>query len=188
MPRRNGHDQLSVREKKLVRQYLPLAYKCLGYHRKLVSQYLDRDEAVERAFTGICYAVQCFDPKRGYKFVTYAVACVRGELLHGLMYHRRPCRSAHKTVALSHKVISGQVDKSRPVGCELDDQDEVREAMRYIHPSEQRVLLAYVEHGGLAAAGLELGMCKQRVSQIIVNVRRRMSGRRHKLGGSHAVV
>ncbi len=69
-----------IREK-LVHQYLPLVKVVAGRIAMGMPQYVERDELISNGYFGLLEAIERFDPKRGFKFETYAVVRIRGAIL-----------------------------------------------------------------------------------------------------------
>ena len=47
-------------------------------------QHVDRDDLISNGYFGLLEAVERFDPKRGFKFETYAVVRIRGAILDAI--------------------------------------------------------------------------------------------------------
>lgn len=69
---------------KLVNHYLPLVKVVAGRIAMGMPQYVDRDDLISNGYFGLLEAVERFDPKRGFKFETYAVVRIRGAILDAI--------------------------------------------------------------------------------------------------------
>ena len=58
---------------KLVHHYLPLVKVVAGRIAMGMPQYVEREELISNGYFGLLEAMERFDPKRGFKFETYAV-------------------------------------------------------------------------------------------------------------------
>ena len=72
-----------VREK-LVHHYLPLVKVVSGRIAMGMPQYVEREELISNGYFGLLEAIERFDPKRGFKFETYAVVRIRGAILDAI--------------------------------------------------------------------------------------------------------
>ena len=72
-----------VREK-LVHHYLPLVKVVAGRIAMGMPQYVEREELISNGYFGLLEAIERFDPKRGFKFETYAVVRIRGAILDAI--------------------------------------------------------------------------------------------------------
>ena len=71
----NNPDILSI----IIEKFKKLVYKIAGEYRNKGIEYKD---LLQLAFTGLVVAVNRFDVKKENKFSTFAVYCIRGEILH----------------------------------------------------------------------------------------------------------
>ena len=74
-------DHMPEIREKLVHQYLPLVKVVAGRIAMGMPQYVERDELISNGYFGLLEAIERFDPKRGFKFETYAVVRIRGAIL-----------------------------------------------------------------------------------------------------------
>ncbi len=74
---------LETREK-LVNHYLPLVKVVAGRIAMGMPQYVEREELISNGYFGLLEAIERFDPKRGFKFETYAVVRIRGAILDAI--------------------------------------------------------------------------------------------------------
>jgi len=78
----NDHST-EIREK-LVHHYLPLVKVVAGRIAMGMPQYVEREELISNGYFGLLEAMERFDPKRGFKFETYAVVRIRGAILDAI--------------------------------------------------------------------------------------------------------
>ena len=69
---------------KLVHHYLPLVKVVAGRIAMGMPQYVEREELISNGYFGLLEAMERFDPKRGFKFETYAVVRIRGAILDAI--------------------------------------------------------------------------------------------------------
>lgn len=72
-----------IREQ-LVSHYLPLVKVVAGRIAMGMPQYVEREELISNGYFGLLEAIERFDPKRGFKFETYAVVRIRGAILDAI--------------------------------------------------------------------------------------------------------
>lgn len=72
-----------IREQ-LVQHYLGLVKLVAGRLAIGLPQHVDRDDLISNGFFGLLEAIERFDPARGIKFETYAVARIRGSILDAI--------------------------------------------------------------------------------------------------------
>ena len=77
-------EHLPDTREKLVNHYLPLVKVVAGRIAMGMPQYVDRDDLISNGYFGLLEAVERFDPKRGFKFETYAVVRIRGAILDAI--------------------------------------------------------------------------------------------------------
>ena len=68
----------------LVNHYLPLVKVVAGRIAMGMPQYVEREELISNGYFGLLEAIERFDPKRGFKFETYAVVRIRGAILDAI--------------------------------------------------------------------------------------------------------
>ncbi len=69
---------------KLINHYLPLVKVVAGRIAMGMPQYVDREDLISNGYFGLLEALERFDPKRGFKFETYAVVRIRGAILDAI--------------------------------------------------------------------------------------------------------
>lgn len=72
-----------IREK-LIENYLMLVKLVAGRIAIGLPQHVDKDDLASNGFFGLLDALERFDPERGIKFETYAVARIRGSILDAI--------------------------------------------------------------------------------------------------------
>lgn len=68
----------------LIEHYLPLVKLVAGRVAIGMPQHVDRDDLASNGFFGLLEAIDRFDPVRGIKFETYAVARIRGSIIDSI--------------------------------------------------------------------------------------------------------
>lgn len=68
----------------LIEHYLPLVKLVANRVAIAMPQHVDRDDLASNGFFGLLEAIDRFDPVRGIKFETYAVARIRGSIIDSL--------------------------------------------------------------------------------------------------------
>lgn len=100
-----------IREQ-LVQHYLGLVKLVAGRLAIGLPQHVDRDDLISNGFFGLLEAIERFDPARGIKFETYAVARIRGSILDAIRAQdwlpvtlRQKAKQYEQTVAkLEHRL------------------------------------------------------------------------------------
>lgn len=72
-----------IREK-LIENYLMLVRVVAGRVAIGLPQHVDKDDLISNGFFGLLDAIERYDPERGIKFETYAVARIRGSILDAI--------------------------------------------------------------------------------------------------------
>jgi len=72
-----------VREK-LIQNYIGLVKLVAGRIAIGLPQHVDKDDLISNGFFGLLEAIERYDPTRGIKFETYAVARIRGSILDAI--------------------------------------------------------------------------------------------------------
>lgn len=78
------NDRTAEIREKLVHHYLPLVKVVAGRIAMGMPQYVEREELISNGYFGLLEAIERFDPKRGFKFETYAVVRIRGAILDAI--------------------------------------------------------------------------------------------------------
>lgn len=119
-----------IREK-LVHQYLPLVKVVAGRIAMGMPQYVERDELISNGYFGLLEAIERFDPKRGFKFETYAVVRVRGAILDAIRAQdwipvsvRQKARSYTQVLAeLEQKMGRSATDEELAAAMNMNSQE-----------------------------------------------------------------
>lgn len=96
----------------LIQNYLGLVRLVAGRLAIGLPQHVDKDDLISNGFFGLLDAIERFDPIRGIKFETYAVARIRGAILDAIRAQdwvpvslRQKARQYEQAVAqLEHKL------------------------------------------------------------------------------------
>lgn len=78
------NEHLADIREKLVHHYLPLVKVVAGRIAMGMPQYVEREELISNGYFGLLEALERFDPRRGFKFETYAVVRIRGAILDAI--------------------------------------------------------------------------------------------------------
>lgn len=132
----------------LILAYVPLVKYVAGRVSVGLPSNVDFDDLVSYGFFGLVDAIEKFDPERGVKFETYAVARIRGAVIDGLRSSDWVPRSVRqKAKELEKTVASLEAKLGRPA-----TDVEVSRALK-ITIAEYHELLAQVR--GVALASLD---------------------------------
>ncbi|MFH1484624.1 MAG: FliA/WhiG family RNA polymerase sigma factor [Chloroflexota bacterium] len=71
-------------KERLIMQYLPLVKYVVGRFPMSRTNVLSSDDLLSHGVIGLVQAVDRFDPTRGVKFETYAIARIRGSIIDGI--------------------------------------------------------------------------------------------------------
>jgi RNA polymerase sigma factor (sigma-70 family) len=167
--------RLNASQQELVRRYLGLARRLAARYAALVPRF--RDEIESAAMLGLCHAAIRFCERRRYRFSTYAICRIRGEIRSALRatelkgYRRRRRALAPQLVSQPCQLDAPwhPTDPAGPVGWELESLDEVERLARSLpHPYAVAVRL-YYGHAGVTMRQIacQLGVSDCRVSQIL---------------------
>jgi RNA polymerase sigma factor (sigma-70 family) len=74
-------NDITTHKKRIMESYLKLAIK-YAYDMKRKWKELDIDDLIQEASLGLAFAVDRFDPSRGYKFSTFATTTIVGHLMN----------------------------------------------------------------------------------------------------------
>ncbi|MEG6585908.1 FliA/WhiG family RNA polymerase sigma factor [Dendrosporobacter sp. 1207_IL3150] len=102
---------IDIRER-LIQNYLGLVKLVAGRIAIGLPQHVDKDDLISNGFFGLLEAIERFDPGKGFKFETYAVARIRGAILDAIRAQdwvpvaiRQKARQYEQTVAkLEHEL------------------------------------------------------------------------------------
>jgi RNA polymerase sigma factor for flagellar operon FliA len=90
---------------KLVSEYTPLIHFVLGQIHLPFSPLMQFEDAISYGFLGLLDALDKFDPSRGFKFETYAVARIRGSIRDGMRETQWMPRSVLQKMSLVEKAM-----------------------------------------------------------------------------------
>ncbi|MBO2518906.1 sigma-70 family RNA polymerase sigma factor [Limnochorda sp.] len=140
----------------LALRHLPLVREIAGRFRR---GGIDLEELVQSGTVGLLQALQGFDPDRGYRFSTYAVPFIVGEI-RAFLQNERGLRAGRRLEALGRRLEAAQArltqalgrsptlgELAAEVGVEPDEAFQALEALREprsldepVAPGEDRLL------------------------------------------------
>lgn len=119
------NEHMPETREKLISHYLPLVKVVAGRIAMGMPQYVDRDDLISNGYFGLLEALERFDPKRGFKFETYAVVRIRGAILDAVRAQDWiPVSVRQKARNYTHVLA----DLEQQLGRSASD-DEIAEAM-----------------------------------------------------------
>jgi RNA polymerase sigma factor for flagellar operon FliA len=104
----------AVREQ-LILQYAPLVKYVAGRLAVGLPQNVEQSDLVSYGIFGLIDAIEKFDPARGYKFETYAIARIRGAILDELRsidWVPRSVRAKAKALEKAYAKLEGQLHRT----------------------------------------------------------------------------
>ena len=119
----------TVREQ-LILQYSPLVKYVAGRLAVGLPQNVEQSDLVSYGIFGLIDAIEKFDPARGYKFETYAIARIRGAILDELRsidWVPRSIRAKAKRLEKAYAKLEGQLHRTptdEELAAELDMTDD----------------------------------------------------------------
>ncbi len=119
----------AVREQ-LILQYSPLVKYVAGRLAVGLPQNVEQSDLVSYGIFGLIDAIEKFDPARGYKFETYAIARIRGAILDELRsidWVPRSVRAKARALEKAYAKLEGQLHRTptdEELAAELDLTDE----------------------------------------------------------------
>lgn len=136
-----------------------------------VSLRSERGEALfSGGMRGLQRALERFDPAAGYAFSTYAWSWIRGAALREAK-RVRAFRQAHELFA-SHAVVYGSQAIERD-----EAREEAQALMARLSPRLRRVVVALFFEGKTQAdVALEMGLARQRITQLLQEALQVMRG------------
>jgi RNA polymerase sigma factor FliA len=180
-------DQLAVR-------HLPLVKFVARKMSSSLPDYVELDDLVSWGSIGLLDAIEKFEPTRGYKFSTYAVTRIRGEILDGLQKMEwapkqvvsrvRACRRISEALCIELGREPTIVEVAVKMECTVADvrtylHDGVQTRMKALHsPAED-------EEGGTIDVAQE---ADQEIAAEVVEIRRRVARAAAGLDGRERTV
>jgi RNA polymerase sigma factor for flagellar operon FliA len=119
----------AVREQ-LILQYSPLVKYVAGRLAVGLPQNVEQSDLVSYGIFGLIDAIEKFDPARGYKFETYAIARIRGSILDELRsidWVPRSVRAKARALEKAYAKLEGQLHRTptdEELAAELDLTDD----------------------------------------------------------------
>ncbi|MCS6860184.1 MAG: sigma-70 family RNA polymerase sigma factor, partial [Abditibacteriales bacterium] len=102
-------------KERLVAEYTPLIHFVLGQIHLPYTPLMQFEDAVSYGFLGLLDALDKFDPSRGFKFETYAVARIRGAVRDGMRETQWMPRSVLQKMSQVEKVMQRlEAEQGRP--------------------------------------------------------------------------
>jgi RNA polymerase sigma factor FliA len=143
--------QQSARDE-LILHYAPLVHFVAGRMAATAPSHVDRADLVGYGVFGLIDAVERFDPERGYRFETYAIARIRGNILDELRSYDWVPRS----VRAKARAIDNALGELRAALHRSPTEAELAGAMG-VTPDELQRALSQVAVGNLVNFDTALG-------------------------------
>jgi RNA polymerase sigma factor FliA len=125
-----------VEREALILEYAHLVRYVVGRIMVELPNHVDRDDLVSHGTIGLIKAVDRFDPRRGAKFETYAIAVIRGAVLEALRQEDWVPRSVReKARRLQTTVGQLEIQLGRP-----PEEEEIAEALEVSREEYDRIL------------------------------------------------
>ena len=123
----------------LIVHYAPLVHVVAGRIAASVPRYVDRSDLVSYGVFGLIDAVEKYEPERGYRFETYAIARIKGNILDELRSYDwvpRSVRAKARAIDAAHNTLRAELHRA-PTDCELArvldmTDDELQRAMAQV--------------------------------------------------------
>lgn len=131
---------------KLIIQYAPLVKYVAGRVGVGLPRNVEQSDLVSFGVFGLIDAIEKFDPARGYKFETYAIARIKGAILDELRsidWVPRSVRSKARTVERAMAKLESEHHRT-------PTDDEVAEEMG-VTPDQLQTMLSQISFVGVAA-------------------------------------
>ncbi|NLJ33620.1 MAG: FliA/WhiG family RNA polymerase sigma factor [Firmicutes bacterium] len=132
--------------KRLIEIYAPLIKYVSGRLTLFVPPTIEPEDLIGYGAVGLIQAVDRFDPSRGIKFTTYAVARIRGAMLDGMRksdWFPRSLRQKERQLHTAYQKVANKLGRS-PNDREMADELQLSiEAFReLLHEVRQTTLLS----------------------------------------------
>src|SRR6185369_6088910 len=114
---------------RLVIRYSPLVKYVGGRVAAGLAQHVDSNDLVSSGIFGLLDAIDKFDPERGYKFETYAIARIKGAILDELRsidWVPRSVRAKARSLEKAYAKLEGQLHRT-PSDTELAQELDMTE-------------------------------------------------------------
>ncbi len=99
----------------LILHYAPLVHVVAGRIAASVPRYVDRSDLVSYGVFGLIDAVEKFEPDRGYRFETYAIARIKGHILDELRsfdWVPRSVRAKARAIDAAHNSLRAELHRA----------------------------------------------------------------------------
>lgn len=99
----------------LILYYAPLVHVVAGRIAASVPRHVDRSDLVSYGVFGLIDAVEKFEPERGYRFETYAVARIKGHILDELRsfdWVPRSVRAKARAIDAAHNSLRAELHRA----------------------------------------------------------------------------
>jgi RNA polymerase sigma factor FliA len=99
----------------LILHYAPLVHVVAGRIAAGVPRHVDRSDLVSYGVFGLIDAVEKFEPERGYRFETYAIARIKGHILdelRSLDWVPRSVRAKARAIDAAHNSLQAELHRA----------------------------------------------------------------------------
>jgi RNA polymerase sigma factor for flagellar operon FliA len=133
---RYKRDKDDAAKEMLVTEYTPLIHFVLGQIHLPYTPLMQFEDAMSYGFIGLLDALEKFDPSRGFKFETYAVARIRGAVRDGMRETQWMPRSVLQKMSQVEKAMQRlESEQGRP-----PTEDETADALGLTKQAFQSLL------------------------------------------------
>ncbi len=126
-------DQSAANE--IAEAQIPMVRRIISHMARSLPPCVDREELLSSALGGLYDAMRKYDPDRGWKFSTYALARIRGAILDGIRRNDRVSRLDRSRI---HRCDQAQAQLGHAAG-HNPTEDEVLETARLSSPEAARI-------------------------------------------------
>ena len=158
----------------LILHYSPLVKYVAGRVATGLPQNVEQADLVSYGIFGLIDAIEKYDPDRGYKFETYAIARIKGAILDELRsidWVPRSVRAKARAIEKAYGKLEGELHRTPSdveLAKELEMSDDQLQATLNRMPEREKIVLTLYYYEGLTLAeiGQVLGVTESRVCQI----------------------
>jgi RNA polymerase sigma factor for flagellar operon FliA len=158
----DAYKRLGGREARdaLILHYAPLVHYVAGRVAVGLPRSVDRSDLVSYGLFGLIDAIEKFQPERGFRFETYAISRIKGNMLDELRSLDWVPRSVRqKARAIEQACVALESDLQRPPSdCELADALGMSEAQLH-HALSQVSLVSLVTFDAMVAGSADGDEC-----------------------------
>lgn len=153
------------------------------------------DECGQIARLALLRAADLFDDTKGYKFSTYAVNCMRGNLLsalerapliHGPLGGQEPQRPIPRVHLADLNNWQDKAPTAEEVASRSERVERVRQAIDRLPKRQRQIITGRLAGQTLEECGQNLGVTKQRVRQLEQQAHERLARELRDLAGEVA--